>query len=491
MLRKTIESLIAVIGFLPLVCDAAVQTTESVQQLAGMVEKAITTHPEVSARFHDFTSSLEGQSVAGAGWRPKVTAQGWAGNEWRSHMAGQANYNWQRPGWQLDLRQLIFDGGTTTNAIRQAGFEKLSGYYELMAVIDKLANDTVVVYLDVLQYRETQRLARENFNLHSTILQQLQERLQSGVGRGVDLEQANGRLALAQTNLMTESSNLNEVSQRYRRVVGIYPAAVMEPVVDVTPQLPALGEQDNFAASLRVNPSLLSKQALVQAAQAGEKSSKSSRAPLVELRAGVGRDRTQPDGVSRDMQSANVQVLMTYNLYRGGADEARVRQTAAQAYAARDVLDYTCRNLQQELSITWNSIIRLRQQIPFLREHQMSTSKVRVAYQQQFQIGQRSLLDMLDTENELFDARRSLIHAQYDLLKMQYQWLSRSSKLLPVLGLTPPHGVDLPAEQQSLVLPDALLQVCMAPTPDTSNLTPITKYGEGDKPPLLDIAPKH
>ncbi len=487
MQRKPIAQLIITMGAATLAWGAAAQTASNsnVLQLPKAVEKAVTTHPEVRARYQDFVSSLEGQNIARGGWRPQVTAQGWVGKEWRSHMPDQANYNWNRPGWNLDLRQLIFDGGITTNNIRQWGYEKLSGYYELMATSNNLANEAVAAYLDVQRYREMRSMARENYSMHEGTLSQLRERQQSGVGRGVDLEQANGRLALAQTNLMTESNNLNDVTQRYRRVIGEYPVADLDPVPDITAQLPNAGTTQNFVESLRGNPSLLSKQALVQAAQAGEKSAKGSRAPLVELRAGVGRDRTQPDGIYRDMQTANVQVLMTYNLYRGGADEARVRQTIAQGYAARDVADYTCRNIQQELSVSWNNIVRLRQQLPFLREHELSTSKVKVAYQQQFQIGQRSLLDLLDTENELFDARRSLLNAQYDLKKQEYQWLALSNKLLTTLGLAQPHAGDLPEEQQSLVLPDDLLQACMTPLPDTTNLAPVVAYGDGDKPPVL------
>ncbi|MEG0114351.1 MAG: TolC family outer membrane protein [Comamonas sp.] len=485
MKRTPIAQLVIALGTASLAWSAMAQNQGAALQLPTVVEKAVTTHPEVRARYQDFVSSLEGQNVAKGGWRPQVTAQGWVGKEWRGNMSNTPGYNWNRPGWNLDLRQLIFDGGITTNTINQWGYEKLAGYYELMATTNNLANEAVSAYLDVQRYREMQDLARNNFTLHDGTLKQLRERQQSGVGRGVDLEQANGRLALAQTNLMTESNNLNDVSQRYRRVVGEYPVGDLTNVPDVMAQLPNPGTTQNFSDSLRGNPTLLAKQALVQAAQSGQKAAKGSRAPLVELRASTGRDRNQPDGITRDMQSSSVQVLMTYNLYRGGSDEARVRQTAAQSYAARDVADYTCRNIQQELSVSWNGIMRLRQQLPFLREHELSTSKVRVAYQQQFQIGQRSLLDLLDTENELFEARRALVNAQYDLKKAEYQWLGLSSKLLTTLGLAQPHSADLPQEQQSLVLPDDMLQACLTPMPDTSNLAPVVAYGEGDKPPVL------
>jgi adhesin transport system outer membrane protein len=168
-----------------------------------------------------------------------------------------------------------------------------------MATSNNLANEAVAAYLDVQRYREMRSMARENYSMHEGTLSQLRERQQSGVGRGVDLEQANGRLALAQTNLMTESNNLNDVTQRYRRVIGEYPVADLDPVPDITASCP-MPVRRNFVESLRGNPSLLSKQALVQAAQAGEKSAKGSRAPLVELRAGGARPH-QPDGIYRDM----------------------------------------------------------------------------------------------------------------------------------------------------------------------------------------------
>jgi outer membrane protein, adhesin transport system len=460
----------------PVVADAAVApapANAAALTLPQAVEKTVLNHPELRARFHDFTSALEGQNVARGGWRPQITAQGWVGREWRNNRSGGApSSDWHRPGWSVELRQLIFDGGSTTNNIRQLGFEKLSTYYELKASGDVLANEAVAAYLDVQRYREMQRLAQENFTMHQNTMNQLRERSESGVGRGVDMEQASGRLSLAQTNLMTESNNLNDVSQRYRRLVGEYPAVNLDPVPEVTEKLPVAGVVTDFGSELRAHPSLLSKQALVQAAEAGQNSAKALHAPTLDLRASTGRDRAD-EFDDRRMQSSRAQLMLTYPIYRGGSDEARIRQTVAQTYAAQDVRDYTCRNVQQELSVTWNNIQRMRQQMPFLQEHEMSTSKVRVAYQQQFQIGQRSLLDLLDTENELFDARRALLNAQYDLKKAEYQWLTLSSKIIPALTLAPVHEDSQPEEHGELALPDDIVMACQTPVPDTSNLVPV------------------
>jgi len=463
---------------------ASAQGAQPAAGLAQTVEQTILTNPEIRARFHEFQSSLEGQNVARGALLPQVSAQGWSGREWRSNVEDSPSYHWNRPGYSLELRQLLFDGFSTLNNVKQLGFEKLAGYYELIAATDQLAGQAVDAYLDVQRYRDMESLARDNVVVHEATLAQLRERQESGVGRGVDLEQAYGRLSLAQTNLMTESNNLNDVVQRFRRIAGTSPADVLPEVPDAGRLLPG-AETKDFAPSLRRNPSLLAKQSLVQAAEAGKDAALGRHMPTLELRASTGRDREQPVAAYRDVQSTRVQLMLSYNLYRGGADQARVRQTIAQRYAATDIRDYTCRSIQQELSLAWGNIARLRAQMPFLQEHEAATARVRVAYRQQFQIGQRSLLDLLNTENELFDARRALVNAGYDLKKAEYRWLALSHAILPALELTQPHENNID-ESRLLAFPDENLQVCLTPLPDTRNLAPVVmEYRGGDLPPLV------
>ena len=457
------------------------QTQSTSMTLTESVEQAIVTNPHIGAMYQDFQSSLEGQRVTRGELLPEINAQGWVGREWRH----KSSTSWNRRGYGLDLRQLIFDGFSTINLVRQLGLEKLGSYFELLETVDSIALEAALAHLDVQRYREMETLARENYDLHLNIFKQIEERQMSGIGRGVDLEQAHGRQALAQSNLMTEAGNLNDVEQRYRRIVGQPAPAVMLDDIALQSYFPE--QPDNFAQYLQVNPSILAKQAFVQAAESGTKSARGRLSPTLELRASTGKDKNQPPHINdgSNSRSSNVQLLMTYNIFRGGSDAARIRQTVAQEGAAREVRDYTCRNIQQELTIAWNNINRLQEQIPFLEQHELATSKVRVAYMQQFQIGQRTLLDLLDTENELFDARRALANARYDLKQEQLRWLTYAHRLLQALGLSQPYD-ELPKEVDSLVLPEESIAACTAPMPDLSNIKPIhVKYRDGVEPPVL------
>jgi adhesin transport system outer membrane protein len=128
-------------------------------------------------------------------------------------------------------------------------------------------------------------------------------------------------------------------------------------------------------------------------------------------------------------------VVLSYNLYRGGSDKARVAQYVAKLGSAYDLRDKTCRDIWQTGEIAYSDSQRLAAQIGLLSQHELSTSKARQAYQQQFDIGQRSLLDLLDTENELYQARRALANAEYDLQLTAMRLLATSGSLLSALKL--------------------------------------------------------
>ena len=272
--------------------------------------------------------------------------------------------------------------------------------YDVLATSDATALAATQAYIDLQRYRDMELLARQNYSLHEETLKQIGQRAESGVGRRVDLEQAGAAGPGADQphdGNRQPAGRAAALPARDRR-----PAPeTLQPVPDVDAKLPA--KPGDFNDSLRRNPSFLSKQAGLQAAEAGIASAKGAFSPKFEFVASTGRNQNDPTPENRRINSTSVQLMMSYNLYRGGADSARVRQTSAQSYAARDIRDYTCRNVQQDLAVAWNNITSLNQRMPFLRDHEVATAKVRDAYRQQFQIGQRTLLDLLNTENELFD----------------------------------------------------------------------------------------
>jgi len=121
------------------------------------------------------------------------------------------------------------------------------------------------------------------------------------------------------------------------------------------------------------------------------------------------------------------------NLYRGGSDLASFRAASDRVEEAINERQIACTNVRQTTQIAYNDTQRLREQLQYLNQHRQSMDRVRGAYQQQFDIGQRTLLDVLDSENEYFEASRAYVNAQYDIALADARTLAAMGQLMQAL----------------------------------------------------------
>ena len=407
--------------------------------------KAVGTNPEVQARWHAFQAAGAEQDVARGGYLPQIDLNAGVGRE-RQDLPGEATERYTRRGAALSLNQMLYDGFLTRSEVSRLGFARLARYYEVVDASETAALETVRAYADVLRYRELVQLAKDNYVEHRRVYDQIAERTAAGVGRRVDLEQASGRLALAESNLLTEVSNLHDVSARYLRLVGEAPADALPALPDRlvgTDGLPPT-VADAVKAALGASPALAAAIENVRAGQADIEARRAANHPRVDLRARQSVDHNL-DGIDGRSREGVVEVALNYNLFRGGSDQARIRQAAESLNQARDLREKACRDIRQTLSIAYNDSQRLQEQIGYLDQHQLSIAKAREAYRQQFDIGQRTLLDLLDTENEYFQARRAYTSARYDLAIAEARTLAGMGRLLNTLEVAR-NDLPTPAE---------------------------------------------
>ncbi len=409
---------------------SAVAAAEPTVTLQDAVKKAIVSNPEVQARWHALLASQQEQDVARGGYFPRVDLRAGVGRE-NLDPPNLPSTNLTRRGAALTLNQMLYDGFATRDEVARLAYTKLVRYYEVLDASETTALEATRAYMDILRYRELSVLAQENFALHDQIFSQIQQRVQAGVGRRVDLEQAGGRLALAQSNMLTEASNLHDVSARYQRIVGELPPGDM-----IVPELLKQGIPPNVEEALKLayqgSPAFNAAIENVRAAQADANGRQSNFHPRVDLRAS--KDLSfNGDGVEGRRDDQIIELVLNYNLFKGGSDRALARQYNERLAQSKDLRDKACRDIRQTLAIAFKDIGNLSRQLGFLDQHQLAIEKAREAYRQQFDIGQRSLLDLLDTENEYFQARRAYANASYDHAIAHARTLAGMGTLLPTL----------------------------------------------------------
>jgi adhesin transport system outer membrane protein len=413
-------------------------------QLLDAVRKAVGGNPDVQARWHGYRAATEEQDVARGGYFPQIDITADVGREWVRRPDRQRERLDYR-GVTLSLNQMLYDGFATRSEVARMGFARLVRYYELLDASETAALEVVRAYADVERHRELLALAKNNFVEHRQIYNQISERVEAGVSRRVDLEQATGRLALAESNLLTEVSNLHDVSARYVRLVGDAPGEDLPSLLESFVGTPL---QQNVVEALKAafvaNPAFNAAIENVRATEALRDRTRAANHPRLDLRASryMGHNIDGYEGRSRDDK---IEFVLSYNLFRGGADQARIRQAGEELNQARDLREKACRDLRQAMTIAYDDIRRLAEQIGYLDQHRLAIAKVREAYRHQFDIGQRSLLDLLDTENEYFDARRAHTDARYDLVIAQARTLSGMGRLLRTLEIV---REDLPMPEE-------------------------------------------
>lgn len=415
-------------------CASQAALAQGATTAAGAAQKAVSANPEVQEAWFAFLAAEDEQKSAKGGYLPKVDLGASAGVQRFDIDRLSQDEDYDPAGVNLTITQMLYDGFATSTNVSRLGRAKRARYFELLDAAERTTLETVAAYEDTRRFRTLVSLAEQNVKRHQEVLARIKERVTAGVGRSVDLEQATGRLALAESNLIIEHSNLHDVSSRYQRVVGEWPAEGLQPAGHGSSSTP-----ETLPASLELayadNPAIVAASENISAAQYQHRNRRSAYQPRFDLRlrGDYGNDLDRIEGTTTDTRA---EVVMTYNLFNGNSDRAAINQADDLIDVARSQRDTVCRNVRQQTRIAYNDRMRLAYQLEYLRVHKETTERARAAYLDQFQIGQRTLLDLLDTENEFFEAQRAYVNGEYDLSIAQAQVIASMGGLRGAIGAT-------------------------------------------------------
>ncbi len=417
---------------------SGVSASQNVTQTA---QQAISFSPDVQNSWYNFLKTGDDIDSARGGYKPTLdfhanygreirTGSGWSSGTESPFNGGRA---------ELSFVQMLYDGFQTTGYVESAEGQQLVSYFQMLSQIQNTALDAYAAHLDVVRNRQLVSLAEDNLDQHQRVYRQVQRSSGAGVTNAADLDQITGRLSLAQANLITAKNELRKVESRYLRVVGS--DAPVDLSVPDTMTLPP-SSNDAEKEALKANPEFLGALYNIQASEAAVEASKSGYHPQVNLTARYGSQDYDDRGLDNSRTDGRIAIEFHYNLYNGGRDKAAIRKAYNEVNRSKAERDSVCYSLRQNVQVAFDDTRRVSEQIPVLRQHQQSSDRVRRAYQEQFLIGRRSLMDVLDSENEHFQASRALINAQYDQLIATARTKAAMGTLLPSLGVV---RKDLPS----------------------------------------------
>lgn len=430
---------------LALMLAGLIQAPAYAQSLRDAVEQTVRTNPDILVEANQRLANDQAVKGAMGGFLPKVDIMLGRGREWsdnsitRAAVGGGRSLNRQEN--QITLTQMLFDGFGVSSEYNRHKSRVESAAYKTLGTAESVSLRAIEAYLNVLRNRELVQLTQENLTAHVRTQDQINIRSQGGVGRKSDQEQIDARVGLAKANKVAAEANLRDAEVNFLRIIGAKPNTLMKPDAPDIGLIPK-SEEDAVKAAIENHPILRSAEADTKATTYQQEAAKSFMYPRLDAELGYGRNRNL-DGVPGDNDERYAMLRMRYTLFKGGSDQARVRETEYLNFESREVMNRTRRQVDESTRLSWNALESARERLPALKEHADMSSATRDSYIKQFNLGQRTLLDLLDSENESFTAHSNLINASYLELFARYRLLADMGQLLSFVGVTPPEEAQL------------------------------------------------
>jgi len=425
-MRQTRSRLLAVLCLAMQPCLAGAQT------LPAAVREAMERNPELGVALATVRAAEQQVVQARSGYFPTLDVLASGGKEQVDNVGlraqGLGNRSLTRDDVTVTARQMLFDGFSTSQKTTQQEWRLDSAKARLSEAMEDIAGRTVEAYLEVLRSVQLLDLARTNEQAHVVTLEKTQQRAQQKVGSQADVHQSQARLAVARSQVVQREGGVRDAEARFVRLLGHVPRGPQSPAS--RPRLPAV-EAQAVEEALAGNPTVKAALADLDAATAGIEAARAAYMPRVDLEL-TGAKRNNTDGLTGSSSEGSALVVFRYNAFRGGADQAVVREQTERREAARDGLENARRAVGEAAVRAWVSLESARSALPYLTQHVSSTMEVLQAYRAQFELGRRTLLDLLNAENELFQARSNLASGDYAILLAEY-------RLLQVMGGLAPH----------------------------------------------------
>lgn len=397
--------------------------------LKKVLEMVTRTHPEILEAQRRYNSVVAERSIATSGYMPKIGTELTAGQEVTDGVASNdKRENLTASTATLYARQNLYNGGKTTAFVRETDARILAAAYEVLNVANRVYLETTEAYLNILKTREMLELSKVNVLTQEKILEQVREKTASGFNRISDLKNSEARLALARSNYISRQQDLNQAVVNIHRQVGrfINPEAFVKPT-------PAYRFPDTVEKTVdiafKTHPALDVAKYNIQVRKYSYEQAKAGYLPTVDLELKA-QHRSNTGGDEGDTDQASAMLKFNYTFFDGGLRKGEkvknyesLRKENQRSYVER-------RNVNQTARLAWNIMQAETNKRKYLTDYVDMSATTLEAFKEEYHIGRRTLLDLLNMENEYNSAKNSRTESDYSYLTAYYRIAQATGVLL-------------------------------------------------------------
>lgn len=387
--------------------------------LKDAIGEALETNPVVKERRKNFNETQQDLEIAKSEWLPSVDLQSSIGrvnsgkfkdkNKNYSHFVDSTAYNHYTN--SLKLTQNLFRGFSTTQKINYQQTRILAAANHYIESANDIAFQMVGAYIDVIRSYRLLQNAKDNVEINKKIFEDVDALYQQGLTTKSEMTKIYASLSLANSNLIVWQNNTIDKEARFKRLLGrsVNVASLTLPNLNF-----AMPESKERAAQIAIqnNPSILVSKYNIQGAQALYREKKSKFYPTIDLEAEqVFNDYSKGQTLDSPDDRQRVYLVLNWNLYSGGAHKADLQKSRSTIYKETEIQRDLKRQILEGLELSWNAYDLLGNQLEELYKYYEFSLETLENYKDEYDMGRRTLLDLLTAQNDLINSKSQIINA--------------------------------------------------------------------------------
>lgn len=404
--------------------------------LKESVVEVLDTNPVVQERLKNYRATQQDLTVSESEYYPRLDLRASVGyNRAGEHKSDVYEVDYTNYESSLVLTQNIFDGFSTMHKVGYQETRTLAAAYNYLEVASDTVFEMTQAYLNVIRGRELLKIANENVQINVNIYNKIKDLYNAGLTTDSEVKKIQAFLSLARSNLTVQKNNARDTEYTFRRVLGRMPdPSQMDLPVKELPMPESIQRATMYATEH--NPSILVSNYNVKGAQELWKQREKEYYPTVdfELSHNFNDASELPNGFDQPDDRFRARLVLNYNLFRGGADRAEAQKQISKIHQEIEIKRTLKRQVIEGLNLSWNAYEMIDAQLYDLRDYKMYSEQTLALYKDEYDLGQRSLLDLLQSQSDVINARMQLTNAEYDLKFAKYRILDAMGLL--VLAIT-------------------------------------------------------
>ena len=466
--------------------------------LREAVQSALATNPQIRQAVSNRAATEEELNQGKGLYYPTISVEGSAGVESLRNPTrrtlGIANKTlWPVEG-DLILDQLVYDSGGREAEVRRQAARSDAAAARVGERSQYVALNTARTYIDYLLQQRRVAIAQDNVTFHQKLASDLQEGVAKGSISIADQQQAEERLQAARAKVTQATEDLDTAGITFRTYTGL-PIDTVSMPPDMAQCMPA-SLSDAEAIARGDNPRVQEAMADLATSREEVAAAKAATGPKfsIEGRARAGHDIDGFEGRTTDLQALGV---VRWTIFNGGTKEANVREQMQRSNEAHGRLFEQQRAAEEDVRTAWSRLTNQTALAGELETQGKISDDLLLSYREQFNIGRRSLLDVLDAQNSRYVVQQQTETARLAQVYAQYQVLAAENRLIQCLGVQQPVAAQptmMARYHVTPVSPADLLETslpapAMAAPPAPAALPPVDAAPAEAAPPPADVPP--